>query len=345
MKKHLLALAALATVSGVAAAQSATVYGIIDLSVTTASNISTTSPTATGRFTGLTDATWMPSVFGVTGSEDLGSGLKATFNLESDINADTGNTSAASGNKLFGRKANVGLSGGFGTITAGKDIDMIFLQGFIDNVRNSHSASGFVAHAVANNAGLDTETVFVQNMVRYTTPTVGGFKASIQHKFGEVAGDQSKGKSTAYLGNYAAGGLTLAIGYKELESTANAKTELTYVGATYQVGAVRLAATHHETKYKTSGAGKIKTDEVGVGYAVTPSLTAAVNYVHEKQDAAKGDITSASLKYALSKRTSLWTLVAKTNYDGFNIAAGNYPIGVATAKDSTSTSVGITHAF
>jgi len=38
MKKHLLALAALATLSGVAAAQTATVYGIVDLSVSKVTN-------------------------------------------------------------------------------------------------------------------------------------------------------------------------------------------------------------------------------------------------------------------------------------------------------------------
>ncbi|MFM6961814.1 MAG: porin, partial [Polynucleobacter victoriensis] len=150
MKKHLLALAALATVSGVAAAQSATVYGIVDLSVTSISKQGSGSGSNT---TALTDAVWMPSVFGITASEDLGGGLKAAVNLESDINADTGKVSNASSigdvdpagtRKLFGRKANVSLSGGFGTLTAGKDIDMIFLQGFIDNIRNSHSASGFV---------------------------------------------------------------------------------------------------------------------------------------------------------------------------------------------------------
>ena len=361
MKKHLLALAALATVSGVAAAQSATVYGIVDLSVSKVTKA--TDGTNNGSLTALTDAVWMPSVFGVTGSEDLGGGLKATFNLESDVNIDTGRLSAASATgasatgvtKLFGRKSNVGLSGNFGSVTVGKDIDMLFLQGFIDNIRNAHSASGFVAHTLATDLRLDTESVFIQNMVRYTTPTVAGFKASIQHRFGETAGNTQKDSSTGYLLNYAAGSLTANVGFKEMKNTSLEKTELTYVGATYTLGAVKFAATHHETKYDvalSTGSKKIKTDEVGVAYSISPQLTAAVNYVRIDRGVANADstVTSGSLKYALSKRTNLWTLLSKSNNDasGSDAGASSRPIysGLNQAgKDSTAYSVGITHSF
>jgi predicted porin len=339
MKKHLIAAAALATLSTAAFAQSATVYGIFDLSMTRTSNINSAGQSQTS----LTDAVWMPSVFGLTGSEDLGGGLKATFNLESDVNVDRGALSAASGGKLFGRKSNIALSGSFGELKLGKDIDQIFLQGFIDNVRNSHSSSGFIAHAVATNAGLDTETVFTENMIRYTTPSVGGVKAAIQRRMGEQAGDNGKNSSTSVLVTYANGGLTLAGGFKEMESLTNAKTELRYVGATYQLGAVRLSATHHQTEFKNTATADVKTTEFGVGYAVSPKLTAAVNYVDLKQGSANGDVTSASLKYALSKRTSLWTLLSRTNNDGYAVFGGQYLH--SPAKDGTSTSVGITHSF
>ena len=343
MKKHLIAAAALATLSTAAFAQSATVYGIFDLSFT-----QNTSANAAGKsLSSLTDAVWMPSVFGLTGSEDLGGGLKASFNLESDINVDTGSVSAASGGKLFGRKANVALSGNFGELKLGKDIDQIFLQGFIDNVRNSHSSSGFIAHTVAAAAGtIATDSVFTQNMVRYTTPTVSGFKASVQYRFGESTNGTSYGNSTSFLGNYSNAGLSLSVGTKQANDVTGAgqDTELTYVGATYQLGAVRLSATNWQTKFKGTSTDKLKTQEYGVGYAINPKLTAAVNYVENKQAAAKGDITSASLKYALSKRTSLWTLVSRTNNNATgSIFGGQYSSSVS--GDGTATSVGVTHSF
>lgn len=357
MKKHLIAAAALATLSTAAFAQSATVYGILDLSVSKVSNTDANG----GNTTALTDAVWMPSIIGFTGTEDLGGGLKATFNLEGDVRMDTGRSTEASSTgasatgvtKLFGRKSNVALSGNFGELKLGKDIDMVFLQGFIDNVRNAHSASGFVAHTLATDLRLDTESVFIQNMARYTTPTVGGFKASVQHRFGEQSGNTSKDSSTAFLVNYTTGGLSLSAATKEMKDLATAaKTELTYVGATYTTGPVRLAATHHQTKFKTAGTPDIKTSELGASYSISPKLTAAVNYVAIDRGTANSDsdITSVSLKYGVSKRTNLWGLVSKSSNDasGYDAGASSRPIYNQTAangKDSTAFSVGITHSF
>jgi predicted porin len=305
----------------------------------------------------------MPSVFGITGSEDLGAGMKASFNLESDINADTGALSAASGGKLFGRKSNVALSGNFGELKLGKDIDQIFLQGFIDNIRNSHSASGFMAHALgdyafyANVAGeldyVNQQSVFTQNMVRYTTPTFNGFKAAVQHSFGEIAGATRQNKATGFLANYAVAGATFAAGTKKVTDVQAATwgtgydTKLTYLGATYTTGPFKLAATYHKSVWKNDGTTEltIKTREVGAAYTINPKLVAALNYVEQKLDSdTKSNIKSASLKYSLSKRTNLWTLVSRTGKDSLALGA-NYANADQTAGPASSYSVGVTHSF
>jgi len=368
MKKHLLALAALATVSGAAFAQSATVYGILDLSVVS-QNHQGQATSANGRTTSLNDAVWMPSVFGITGSEDLGGGLKASFNLESDINADTGKLSDAStaGNSataartLFGRKSNIALSGNFGEIKVGKDIDMIFLQGFIDNIRNSHSASGFVANAIANNNSFNTDAVFIQNMVRYTTPSYNGLKASVQHRFGETAGNAGGNNSNAYLVNYANGGLTLNVGHKSINdrmtiggtsNVAGSDQKLTYVGATYSFDKFKVATTYHKATNSgvTASTADTKTYELGASYAVSPALTAAVNYVKSEINTANADAknTSFSLKYAMSKRTSVWGLVSHVRNQASNtdVARAVYSnADTVTGTNTTALALGMTHSF
>ena len=143
MKKHLLALAALATVSGAAFAQNATVYGILDTSVHRVSHGTTAT---SGSATQMSSATWLPSVLGFTGTEDLGGGLKAKFQLEADLNTQSG---VANGN-LFRRISTVGLSSNeFGTLTVGRQINQLFLQSFLNNVRLAHSGSMAVVGGLA----------------------------------------------------------------------------------------------------------------------------------------------------------------------------------------------------
>lgn len=54
----------------------------------------------------------VPSRWGVRGKEDLGGGLHAVFTLESGFAPDSGVSNQ--GGRLFGRQANVGLSGPWG---------------------------------------------------------------------------------------------------------------------------------------------------------------------------------------------------------------------------------------
>jgi hypothetical protein len=63
------------------------------------------------------------SRWGLRGSEDLGGGLRATFNLEGGINVDTG--AQANATTLFDRASVVGLAGNWGSITAGRQNTLI----------------------------------------------------------------------------------------------------------------------------------------------------------------------------------------------------------------------------
>jgi hypothetical protein len=90
------------------------VYGNVDLGELTQNH----AP-AVGSSTSIANGGISPSIWGFRGSEDLGGGLKANFNLEGHFAADTG---AAGGNgttgaaALFRRQSNVGLSSAdFGT--------------------------------------------------------------------------------------------------------------------------------------------------------------------------------------------------------------------------------------
>ncbi len=108
MKKTAFSLAAMAVLAaaGSAHAQSnVTLYGRLDAGISNTSNAGPNKSSMTQVSSGgMNTSRW-----GILGSEDLGGGLKAVFNLEGGILVDTGAADGA----LFKRQANVGLEGAF----------------------------------------------------------------------------------------------------------------------------------------------------------------------------------------------------------------------------------------
>ncbi len=91
------------------------------------------------------------SRWGIRFSEDIGGGMAVIGNLESGINLDAG--SSAQGGLLFGRRANVGISSGFGTVTIGRN------SSSYDDVSADHAMMGATLFDPSNtNNGFSTAT-------------------------------------------------------------------------------------------------------------------------------------------------------------------------------------------
>ncbi|MBW8760439.1 MAG: porin [Burkholderiales bacterium] len=118
MKKSLLALAVLTAVSGAAFAQSSvTLYGKVDLGLVLDSG------NANGKSIRLDSGVTGGSRIGFKGVEDLGGGMKASFQLETGYCADSaaGAPNFCTGsNQFMGRQAHGDLTGAFGAISAGR---------------------------------------------------------------------------------------------------------------------------------------------------------------------------------------------------------------------------------
>jgi len=218
MKKSLVALAALGAFTGTVHAQSSvTVYGNLDIAGASALNKTTTAAgvvtNAKMRTTGNGDGGLSTSVFGLRGTEDLGGGTAAFFNLEYDlvdlgtggngtntsstvadanpsagasgVNGITsaGNTSYANG---FGaRLAFIGLSDkGLGELRLGRQAQLIHtviangLAGAGNNVAGSFYSSG--TNSMANTAAIRPHLVFVNRAITYFSPDMGGFVLGLQ---------------------------------------------------------------------------------------------------------------------------------------------------------------------
>lgn len=119
------------------------------------------------------------SRFGLRGTESLGGGLNAIFQIESSVNP------AQSGGTLAGRESFVGLQGGWGTFKVGRflmpydDIHPIFgnVPTLTTSILSTASlwAQGFQPK---NTGGFDDR---VGSSVRYDTPNMSGFTASVQY--------------------------------------------------------------------------------------------------------------------------------------------------------------------
>jgi predicted porin len=370
MKKHLLAVAALAAFSSLASAQSVKMYGFLDVGVFTTNNGDSAGQSMTTM--GQAGGNFFPSMYGFTGTEDLGGGMKASFNLQGSLNVTTG--ANADSTNIFGRYASVTLSGSAGSLEMGRQIDLLFLQSFVNGAMPTHANSlavnGLLAYgggdraltvASAGAAGTtnstntngttngNTNASRISNAITYSTPTIGGVTGKFMYAPGGVAGDDGAGTITSGLVTYNAGALGLSAGYE----TQNSQTGVTksfeksLVGAKYTVGALTLATQYHKYESKTKDIDTTAY-ELGVAYAVTPKLTVAIN--HESYDDnyenSKPKVTSLKAKYDLSKRTYLYGMAADFN----GAAVTNFYQGYATTtgkpgQSATNFAVGVVHGF
>jgi predicted porin len=122
------------------------------------------------------------SRFGMRGTESLGGGLNAVFQIEQNVSGDAGNSS---GSGLASRETFVGLQGAWGRVTMGKflmpqdDLHPIF--GNAPTLTTSLLSTADVwAFGNLNKAqgGFDART---GNNIRYDTPNMMGFTAALQY--------------------------------------------------------------------------------------------------------------------------------------------------------------------
>jgi len=346
MKKQLLAVAALATVSGVAMAQ-ATVYGNIDMALT---NSSAAAAGGASSKTSMDMGGISPSVIGFKGSEDLGGGLKASFALEGHIDPTNGsNTALNGGGTLFGRQANVALSGSFGAVTVGRQ----FAQGLLHyaatdprGIRESFSGlSTFFATAPQqtfnNHSG-----VFLSNAVSYSNSS-GPLSAGVSYAMGELAGDMSKYSLTSIGATYTSP--VVLSGSYELSNTVNGTRDTSRysLGAGYKIGAFNAKANYLHSEQSAAGA-TYNVWGVGGDYAVAANGNLSVAYYSAKNTRNSAQATNsfvAGYEYAMSKRTTAYVQYAVVS-QGNTATAVNIMNMATTAGTSASVGqLGIKHSF
>jgi predicted porin len=365
MQKKLIALAVAGLVSGGAFAQSTvTISGGIYMGYD--SNKTTgTGTTGYGTVNRVTDHS---SNLNFNGSEDLGGGMKAIFQIDSRFGLDQAGGTWAGGN------SHVGLSGNWGRLVAGKqDLHYNELAGGLGamRVRSLQSLLGHGIMSEVNGVGITPRTRS-NNVVMYNSPNMSGFSAQLAGSTAPFAAeglqtaDGSKGAAWNATLKYANGPINAGYSYWQNNqeggngaagTTSDQRSNRAWVRYAMPMG-LSLGLGYDSSKYDndaTANTNWVKRN----AWQATGQYTMGANafylqYADAGNTSGAGAADSNSgakawllgYDYALSKRTNVGVSCTEVK----NESGGTYdffasPVGTPTGAKSAQWHLGMSHAF
>jgi len=365
MKKTLIALSALATLAGSAAAQSSiTMYGVLDAGLNYETAPSST-PNSGSQYS-LSSGISTPSRIGFKGSEDFGGSLKALFQIEAGLQLNNGQSTETG--TLFNRDSWIGLSGDFGTVMVGRQFTPMYnavfaldpfelgMAGNAGNLMHLGGANLFGNNLIgAGNPRLEDGggSMAQNNSMRYVSHVDHGFSLEFNYGVGGQAGNNSDAAETGYLINYENGPLRLLNAYDAVNAVDNSSTLKTIL-----VGGIINWADYGVPLKTSIGYQTTKgSDLIGGPHVDTSNLLLGLrlpygrhellfSYVRLSDRNSPGYHASQyalGYTYALSNRTSFYTSVGEMlNKNGADYTLGNAANNGYGVK---AFDLGIRHAF
>ena len=374
-----LSLALLGAAGAVHAQSSVTLYGVLDDSIQYINNNDVNG--SNKGSVALAAGNLQGDRWGLKGTEDLGGGLKAIFQLENGFNPNNGKL--GQGSRLFGRQAFVGLqSDQAGTVTIGRQYDPV-----VDLVQavtaDNYWGSTFTTPSDVDNNDNSSRT---NNAIKYTSNTYAGFQFEAMYAFGGVAGSTGQGQTWSGAATYANGPFSVAAGYIRMDNTGestaaratagwSATSDGTFnsinlpyqtarsigiasIGAQYVIGPITTGLRYSNAQYKPdaySAAGFTATERYNVGagfvnYQLTPAALLGLGYTftHGSGNGESASYNQISLggDYNLSKRTDVYLVGAYQRASGTGAVASVADYDDESASNSQAiVSLGIRHKF
>lgn len=347
-KQHILAAIAALVAGGVNAQTSVNIYGIADVGIEYLTNAAVVNG-STENLARLSSGNLSGSRLGFRGTEDLGGGLKAVFQLENGFDIDTG--ALGQNGRLFGRQAFVGLQSGFGGVTFGRQQNSLYdliikYDPFAFATRYSAASHDAILSGRADNA------------IKYT----GGFgpvTATVFYSFGrnqdgEVAGSsrvsRNVGAGVAYDGGPFGVGLAVDQYHGNTVATAEDTSRRIALGASYTIGPVKGFAGYRHLKDELAAGGELKSNLywLGASYQLNPALLLSGAYYHTARKDSEQDPSSIvlSASYAFSRRTDVYlTLAHARNKSGSNLGLNGFATNIAAGENQTGAIAGVRHRF
>lgn len=363
MKKNLagsaLVVLSVGLSSSAYAQSSVTLYGTVDAGVIYSTNQQVTNANGSvsgGHAVQLGGGNLVPSRWGLMGTEDLGGGIKASFDLENQFLTGTG--AMLQSGSLFNRQAWVGLGDArFGTLTAGRQYDSY--SDFLGVYASSNSwATQYGSHF----GDIDNlnEAFNFNNALKFTSADFGGLTFGGTFSLGGQAGNFAAKRGYSLAAAYNHGPVSLSAGYLSLNqpldaalggasgyigdlSCANAAANYCTLqsasslkawgaGGSVVIDKATLALVYTHTRLQNSlyfastanpGGTGVSFDiaELNAVYTFTPAWTLAAAYIFNNAKVSGGGSTrfhqiNLGTNYALSKRTALYMVAIAQKSSG-----------------------------
>lgn len=371
MKKTIIALAIGALSASAFAQSNVSIYGAADVSFDSVS--STGSGVAASSLGSRSRVNSNSSFIGFKGAEDLGSGLKAVFQIETTVAMDAAATFSTA------RDSFVGISGNFGTVAGGymshpyrstvSSFDVVPAAAGVGAINGI--IGNFGRAAAAGNADLFARS----QAIAYVSPEFSGLTASIAYTSNETKASNA-GVANPYgislSARYENGPLKLA--YARTDShdtilggsplnTAAADSKLTgdFLGASWAFAQTGTTAGLVYERLRDNGSvSNEERDAWGVNLRqpVGNGEIAAAYYAAGIRSATGGDVANTKANqvvlrygYNLSKRSQVYALYSQINNGsaaGYNFA--NNSVGAlggagSLGNDPRSFGLGMRHTF
>ncbi|MBC7858188.1 MAG: porin [Burkholderiaceae bacterium] len=353
MNKNIIAAAVLTLVSGLAAAQSnVTIYGNVDVGLQTQNH----TPVGAAKTT-MANGGISPSIWGFRGTEDLGNGLKATFNLEGHFKPDTGEmeSGARTGTNLFRRQSNVGLSSAnMGTLTLGNQYGPAVLafaatdpRGLRENFSGLYSWAYNSGVLSGSGNGNNDVGVFLQNAISYSK-AIGPVGLAAGYSVSEKKG------AVYSLGATYAGPVSLSASYQQanVANTSERGSRMYSIGAGYSMDALTVKANFLRGDNKNAAlveTSKVNVFGLGAEFKTAANNTVGASIYFGKDKNNGNDKTNTFIlsdEYSMSKRTTLYAQLAYADAKvGSTLLTSVINGGTAANQNTSVLNVGIKHSF
>lgn len=359
------------------AQSSVTLYGRLDTGLTYVSNVNGQ------HLYKMDDGILYGNRWGFLGTEDLGGGNSAVFQLENGFVLGTG-TSLQNGAE-FGRQAYVGLkNNNWGSLTAGNQYDFMWDYVLLSGFDLPSYGTGYSAHQgdFDGYSGGDR----MSNAVKFSSADFHGAKFGGMYSFGNVAGNFHQSSGWSVGAKYWQGAFKTAIAYTRINNPAGRQGFNPYnqlgvttflgqtvarinpatgvatnlfpsginvdskgvlgVGGSYKYNNLELDTLYNNIDVKGFGThSTMQVFEGGARYQFNPAWFAIADYQRTRFENSRWNRFSVGMNYALSKRTVIYTGADYLLANANTRAALAYAFSPSTTNKQIDVRVGLSTAF